>query len=94
MGSDSKVTFRVTVDDFRLLLEVILAPFTPDDLTNLVLRACTRPHGGIISVALPRDDAADLANLVHDAQRADPRFAGLAALLRQQLIKNVAAPSK
>ena len=42
----------------------MLAPDAPDDLANRVLMACTRPHGGIISVPLAADEAEAVTKLV------------------------------
>jgi hypothetical protein len=61
------VTFRLSVPRFQQLLRVVLAPNAPDDLANHVLMACTRPHGGIISVPLAADEAEAVAKLVDHA---------------------------
>ena len=76
------VTFRLNVEHFRQVLEVVLAPSAPDHLTNLVLLKCTRPHGGIISIPIPRADAQDICHLVFEAAATDPTFVELGNLLR------------
>jgi len=75
------VTIRLSVARFQQLLHVILAPDAPDDLANRVLLACTRPHGGIISVPLAADEAAAVADLV---SRAGIPYEELGAILREQ----------
>jgi len=79
------VTFRLTVEQFRRLLEVVLVQSAPDHLTNLVLLKCTRPHGGVISVPIPRAAAQDICQLVFDAAATDPTFVELGNALRDQL---------
>ncbi|MBX6772931.1 MAG: hypothetical protein IRY83_14465 [Chloroflexi bacterium] len=78
------VTFQLTVEQFRALLDVLLAPEAPDDLANLVLTACTRPHEGIISVPLSPQSADEVCRLVAARSRISPEVAPLAALLQEQ----------
>jgi len=78
------VTFQLTVEQFRALLDVLLAPEAPDDLANLVLMACTRPHEGIISVPLTLQSAEEVCRLVAARSRISPEAAPLAALLQEQ----------
>ncbi len=79
------VTFRLTVEQFRRLLDVILADDTPDHLTNLVLMACTRPRDGIISVPVPLTDARAICALVDATPNRDDQIGEVAALLQRQL---------
>jgi|GEM_PF-5203937 len=76
------ITFRLSVSRFQELLGIVLAPDCPDDLTNAVLRACTRPHGGIISIPLADDAARSICVLV---ETADPLGGDLATQLREQI---------
>jgi hypothetical protein len=81
---EQKVTFRLTEGQFRTLLTVVLADDAPDDLTSLVLMACTRPHQGIIGVPIPAADAATLCALVRQASDQDPDLMPLITLLEAQ----------
>lgn len=83
MVSETKLaTFRLTIGQFQQLLEVLLAPEAPEDLSNRVLMACTRPHDGIISVPLPAAEAELISRLVDAAFPPNP---SLAATLREQV---------
>lgn len=86
------VTFQLTVEQFQLLLNAVLATDAPDELTNLVLMACTRPHDGVISVPVPSDDAAALATVVRAKAAADPTLQALADLMATQIATS--APDK
>ena len=78
------VTFRLSVEQFQLLLTVLMADDVPDHLSNAVLMACTRPHAGIISVPLPLADGSNLADVVDRAASVDRAYTDLAALIRTQ----------
>jgi hypothetical protein len=78
-------TFRLTIAQFEQMLPVVLADETPDELTNLVLMACTRPRNGIISVPVPPEDARAIAALVSAAAAADAELIDLAVLFLEQL---------
>ena len=79
------VTFRFTVNQFERLLTVMLADETPDDLTSLVLMACTRVHDGIISVPVHPGEAEALVNLVGSAAVTRAEVADVAALMHEQM---------
>jgi hypothetical protein len=79
------ITFRLTVDQFQRMLSVILATDTPDDLTNLVLMACTRPKNGIISVPVPPGDAERIAAVLAAGAQDNPAVSDIADVLRAQL---------
>jgi len=78
------VTFRLTIEQFRLLLQVVLATDAPDDLANLVLMACKRPKNGIIAVPVPEDDARALIRLVREMACVDDRCQELVRLMGRQ----------
>ncbi len=78
------VTFQLSVEQFRVLLTVVMAVDVADHLSNAVLTACTRPHAGIISVPLPAADGRSLADTVDRAAAADRAYRDLAALIRGQ----------
>lgn len=78
------VTFRLSVEQFQLLLTVLMADDVPDHLSNAVLMACTRPHAGVISVALPKADGSSLAAVTDRAATADRLYTDLAAMIRAQ----------
>src|SRR5690349_869881 len=84
-GGQGLVTYRLTVAEFRALLDVILSPAAPDPLTNLVLMACTRPREGVIRVPVPEADAAVIADLVGQAASVATDLLPLAGVLRSQL---------
>jgi hypothetical protein len=79
------ITFRLTVEQFRVLLEVVLGADAPDHLTNLVLMACSRPRDGVISIPVPPPDAAALRDLVAAKASEEPQLAGVAALMAKQV---------
>lgn len=81
---DRIVTFRLTIEQFRLLLQVVLAADAPDDLANLVLMACKRPIDGIIAVPVPTDDANALCTLVRRRAGDDRSRTELAELMSSQ----------
>ena len=87
------VTFRLSVDQFRTLLIVVMADDVTDDLSNAVLMACTRPHGGIVAVPLSMSDGHSLAEVVDSAAVADSDYFGLAGLIRSQLDATLGSPS-
>ena len=87
------VTYRLDVDQFRRLLVVVMADDVADHLSNAVLMACTRPHGGIISVPLHAIDGAAIADVVDRAAAARPDYADLADLIRAQLTTTSPHPS-
>lgn len=78
-------SFRLTIEQFRRLLEVVLLQSTPDHLTNLVLLQCSRPHGGIITIPVPEADAQDIFQFVCAAAAIDATFTELEQVLRDQL---------
>ena len=78
------VTFRLTVEQFRLLLQVVLAADAPDDLANLVLMTCKRPKDGVIAVPLPAEDAGELTRLVGESAHLDSRNQELARVIARQ----------
>src|ERR1700674_6083645 len=80
------VTLRLTVEQFQQLLSVMLAASTPNQLSDLVLLKCTRPHEGIISIPVPLDDATAIAAGVSDESNRDASMVDLASLIHQQLI--------
>jgi hypothetical protein len=82
---DLAVTFRLSIDQFRSLLLVVMDDAVSDHLSNAVLMACTRPHAGIISVPLPRADGVALVEAVDRAVLADQAHLELAELIRNQL---------
>jgi hypothetical protein len=51
------VTFRLTMPQFQEMLQVVLGPAIPDELSNKVLMVCTRPRDGVTEVALEDDEA-------------------------------------
>jgi hypothetical protein len=78
------ITYRFTVEQFQRLLGVVLSDSAPDDLTNLVLMACTRPKNGVISVPVPLSDARALQDLVQSRSDRDPLLADIARLMAAQ----------
>jgi hypothetical protein len=61
------VTFRLTMPQFQEMLQVVLGPAIPDELSNKVLMVCTRPRDGITEVALEEDEARLIAEEVRKA---------------------------
>jgi len=78
------VTFRFTEEQFRLLLGVVLAAESPDELSNTVLMACKRPKDGVIAVPVPPNDADALCELVENTAGQDSRILELARLMTRQ----------
>jgi hypothetical protein len=78
------VTFRLDVDQFRRLLNVVMADDVADHLSNAILMACTRPHAGIISVPLPVSDGTALVSVLDHAASTDQSYDDLASLIRSQ----------
>jgi hypothetical protein len=79
------VTFRLTVDQFTQLLNVVLADETPDELSDLVLLKCTRPHDGIISIPVHDEAGGAIVAVVQSASQRDPTIAGIADVMVRQL---------
>ena len=61
------VTFRLTIPQFQEMLQVVLGPSIPDELSNKVLMVCTRPRDGITEVALEPDEARAIVAAVQQA---------------------------
>ena len=61
------VTFRLTMPQFQEMLQVVLGPAIPDELSNKVLMLCTRPRDGITEVALEEDEARAILEEVRKA---------------------------
>jgi hypothetical protein len=61
------VTFRLTMPQFQEMLQVVLGPAIPDELSNKVLMVCTRPRDGITEVALEEDEAHAIVAAVREA---------------------------
>ena len=61
------VTFRLTMPQFQEMLQVVLGPAIPDELSNKVLMVCTRPRDGITEVALEDDEARAIVEAVRGA---------------------------
>ena len=61
------VTFRLTMPQFQEMLQVVLGPVIPDELSNKVLMVCTRPRDGITEVALEDDEAKAIVEAVREA---------------------------
>ncbi len=78
------VTFQLSVEEFRLLLEIVLAEDAPDDLANLVLMACKRPRSGVIEVPVSAEEASVLCALVRSRVASNRARTGLADLMLRQ----------
>ena len=61
------MTFRLTMPQFQEMLQVVLGPAIPDELSNKVLMVCTRPRDGITEVALDDDEARAIVEAVRTA---------------------------
>ena len=61
------MTFRLSMPQFQEMLQVVLGPAIPDELSNKVLMVCTRPRDGITEVALEDDEAKAIVDEVRKA---------------------------
>ena len=61
------VTFKLTMPQFQEMLQVVLGPAIPDELSNKVLMVCTRPRDGLTEVALEEDEAHLIVAAVREA---------------------------
>lgn len=85
MSTEPRITFHLPIAQFRELLEVVLATETPDELSNAVLLACTRPRHGIVWVPLAPGVAAAIAALVAAWAAEEPSFADLSTVLAKEI---------
>ncbi len=81
------VTFQLTVEQFQRLLSVILADDSPDQISDVVLLACTRPHEGIISIPVSHNDAVAIAAVVENGANRGASVRDIADLMARQLTK-------
>jgi hypothetical protein len=78
-------TFRLTVDQFTRLLQVMLADETPDELSDLVLLKCSRPHDGIIAIPVHDEAGSAIVAVVQAWSQWDPTLVEVANLMAGQL---------